>query len=294
MKNIIKESLKEDLGSGDITSDVLFDRDFRVKASLVAKQEAVLCGIEVFKDVFLSLSGNCRFNFKFKDGDFLTEGANLGTVICPVKTMMAAERTALNFLQHLSGIATLARKFVEKAGKLDVYDTRKTHPLLRELEKYAVRTGGGKNHRHGLYDMVLIKDNHIYAYMADKKIDRTAAIFETVLKAKKNIGDRCKVEVEVENCTEAKEAFRAGADIIMFDNADISELKKFQDFLGAERKKVEIEWSGNVTLETIAGIGALSVDRVSVGAVTHSAGSIDFSLYVMWGNNYVYRYALPH
>ena len=274
----VKIALEEDLGSGDITSGVLFDRDFNVRAFLIAKEDAVLCGMDVFKEVFLTLSSSCIFNFGFKDGDFLRKNTNVGSISCSVKTMMAAERTALNFLQHLSGVATLTRKFVEESGGLDIYDTRKTSPFLRELEKYAVRTGGGRNHRHGLYDMVLIKDNHIYAYMKKNRAGRVKAISEVVDKAKKAVGCRYKVEVEVENFIEAKEAFLAGADIIMFDNAAVTELKEFVRFLGVDRNKVEIEWSGNVTLETVACMKGLPVNRVSVGAVTHSAAAADFSL----------------
>jgi len=279
LKKLIRGALREDIGKGDITFDVLFEEDFTVTAILVAKEEAVLCGLDVFREVFLCLSENCSFSFGFKDGDMLPSNVTVGKIKCSLKTMMAAERTALNFLQRLSGIATETRRFVERAGRLNVYDTRKTTPLFRDLEKYAVKTGGGINHRFGLYDMVLIKDNHIYAAMQyNRESDRAKAISEIVGKAKSKVKGRYMVEVEVENFREAREAFIAGADIIMFDNADVAELKKFVEFLGPERKKIEIEWSGNVTLKNVGGIKNLPVDRVSVGALTHSAGSVDFSL----------------
>ena len=279
LKRLIYNSLKEDIGKGDITSHAIFDTDFPVSACLIVKENAVLCGLDIFKAVFLYLSDRCHFSFSFNDGDFINANTVVGTVSCPIKAMMAGERTALNFLQHLSGIATLTKKFVEKAGSLEVYDTRKTTPLLRTLEKYAVKTGGGKNHRFGLYDMVLIKDNHISAYMQREKMkDRVEAMGPVVRKVVEKAKGRYRVEVEVENFMEAREAFTAGADIIMFDNAKIVELKKFMKFLGNQRGKIEIEWSGNVTLENISSLKSLPIDRISVGAVTHSAKAIDFSM----------------
>jgi len=279
LKKLIKKSLEEDINSGDITSTALFASDFNVTARLIVKEDAILCGLDVFKEVFLQLSENCIFNFYFKDGDFLTNNTVVGTLTCPVKTMLAGERTGLNFLQHLSGVATLTHKFVKTAGKLDVYDTRKTLPLLRELEKYAVRIGGGKNHRFGLYDMVLIKDNHIYAAIQNEGFsNRIEAISEVVLKAKTKVKDKYLIEVEVENFCEAKNAFEAGANIIMFDNSKVSELESFVEFLGDNRRRIIIEWSGNVTLETIDGLKNLPIDRVSIGALTHSSKACDFSL----------------
>ncbi|MCM8820723.1 MAG: carboxylating nicotinate-nucleotide diphosphorylase, partial [Candidatus Omnitrophica bacterium] len=238
-------------------------------------------GIDVFKNIFLFLSPSFRFKFYIKDGDAVYKGMKVAEIKGPVKELLKGERTTLNFLQHLSGVATLTKEFVEKAGNVYIYDTRKTTPLLRELEKYAVKVGEGKNHRFGLFDMVLIKDNHITGIMKVKKIDRVSAISYSVEKAKKKAKGRYKVEVEVENFDEAVAGYRAGADIIMFDNADEKELKRFVDYLGKDRKKVIIEWSGNVTLETIDKISKLPVDRVSVGAITHSANSLDFSLKIL-------------
>lgn len=284
MKNLmqlIKEALKEDVGKKDITTAFLFDKNFTVKAVLTAKEDGVICGTEVFRNVFLTLSPSFRFKFFVKDGNPVYNGMKVAEITGPVKEMLTGERVALNFLQHLSGVATITKKFVEKAGYIEVYDTRKTTPLLRELEKYAVRIGGGKNHRLGLSDMVLIKDNHITAIMKSKGLDRISAISYAVEKAKKKAKGRYKIEVEVENYNEAVAGYKAGADIIMFDNADIRELKKFVDYLGKNRKKVVIEWSGNVNLETIKKIKKLPVDRVSVGAITHSAKALDFSLKII-------------
>ncbi|MCM8829644.1 MAG: carboxylating nicotinate-nucleotide diphosphorylase [Candidatus Omnitrophica bacterium] len=281
IKKLIKEALKEDIGKGDITTSFLFKKNFDVDAVLVVKEDGIICGIDVFKNIFLFLSPSFRFKFYIKDGDAVYKGMKLAEIKGPIKELLTGERTALNFLQHLSGIATLTKKFVEKAGNVSIYDTRKTTPLLRELEKYAVKVGEGKNHRFGLFDMVLIKDNHITGIMKVKKIDRVSAISYSVEKAKKKAKGRYKVEVEVENFDEAVAGYRAGADIIMFDNADEKELKRFVDYLGKDRKKVIIEWSGNVTLETIDKISKLPVDRVSVGAITHSANSLDFSLKIL-------------
>ncbi|MBN1445356.1 MAG: carboxylating nicotinate-nucleotide diphosphorylase [Candidatus Omnitrophica bacterium] len=283
ISRLINEALKEDIEKGDVTSRFLFSENFTVQAVLTAKEEGVICGIEIFKKVFLSLSPSFRFRFRFKDGDVVGRNRLTAEIKGPVKEMMAGERTALNFLQHLSGIATLTREFVKKTGgRIDVYDTRKTMPLLRELEKYAVKTGGGKNHRFGLYDMVLIKENHIHACMLREKTDdRAEALYRVVKSAKEKARGRYKVEVEVENFVEARKGYLAGADIIMFDNADKSELKKFVNFLGKNRKKVIIEWSGNVGLDTMGEISRLPVDRISAGSTTHSAKSLDFSLKII-------------
>jgi len=280
IKKLIKEALKEDTGKKDITTEFLFaDKNIKGKAELIAKEEGIICGLNIFKEVFLTLSPGFIFHFSVKDGDSVHKNQKVGEIKGPLKAILKGERTALNFLQHLSGIATLTKRFVEKAGKIDVYDTRKTIPLLRELEKYAVRIGGGKNHRLGLYDMVLVKDNHITALMKEKGItDRPEAVGYAVRKAGEKAKGRYRIEVEVENFQEAKEGYLAGADIIMFDNADEKELKRFVEFLGARRKKVIIEWSGNVTLKTIERIKRLPVDRVSIGSITHSAKALDFSL----------------
>jgi nicotinate-nucleotide pyrophosphorylase (carboxylating) len=282
IQELVKKALQEDTGRGDVTARFLFDENFPVSAVLTAKGSGIICGIDIFRSVFLSLSPDFAFRFSVEDGAKVDKNLLVAEMKGPVKEMLAGERTALNFLQHLSGIATLTKEFVEKAGRVDVYDTRKTTPLLRRLEKYAVKTGGGRNHRFGLYDMILIKDNHIAAYMQKKKIkNRVEAIREIVDGVKGRAKNRYKVEVEVEDFYEAKEGFLAGADIIMFDNADMKELKRFVDFLGEKRKDVVIEWSGNVDLKTIGYIKKLPVDRVSVGALTHSAKALDFSLKVL-------------
>ena len=278
VEKIIKDALKEDIGKGDITTSSLFNKNFKVKAVLISKSNGILCGVEVFKNVFLSLSSNFSFRFFFKDGDKIKKGDIVAEIYGPVKELLKGERTALNFIQRLSGIATETKKMVEKTeGKVKIYDTRKTTPNLRILEKYAVKTGGGCNHRFGLDNMVLIKDNHIKALMRKEGVDKISAIILGIERSKKRTGGKVKIELEVENFKEAVSAYKSGADIIMFDNAKKEEVLKFRKFLKG-KKKVEIEWSGNVSLKKIEEIKKLPVDRVSVGYITHSAKALDFSL----------------
>jgi len=278
VEKIIKDALKEDIGKGDITTSSLFNKNFKVKAVLISKSNGILCGVEVFKNVFLSLSSNFSLRFFFKDGDKIKKGDIVAEIYGPVKELLKGERTALNFIQRLSGIATETKKMVEKTeGKVKIYDTRKTTPNLRILEKYAVKTGGGYNHRFGLDNMVLIKDNHIKALMRKEGVDKISAIILGIERSKKRTGGKVKIEVEVENFKEGIAAYKSGADIIMFDNAKKEEVLKFRKFLKG-KKKVEIEWSGNVSLKKIEEIKKLPVDRVSVGYITHSAKALDFSL----------------
>ena len=278
VEKIIKDALKEDIGKGDITTSSLFNKNFKVKAVLISKSNGILCGVEVFKNVFLSLSSNFSFRFFFKDGDKIKKGNIVAEIYGSVKELLKGERTALNFIQRLSGIATETKKMVEKTeGKVKIYDTRKTTPNLRILEKYAVKTGGGYNHRFGLDNMVLIKDNHIKALMRKEGVDKISAIILGIERSKKRTGGKVKIEVEVENFKEGIAAYKSGADIIMFDNAKKEEVLKFRKFLKGKRK-VEIEWSGNVSLKKIEEIKKLPVDRVSVGYITHSAKALDFSL----------------
>ena len=280
IERIIKQALKEDIGRGDITTDFLLENNSRVQAQLIAKQNGILCGIEIFEKVFRTLSDKWTFSLLFHDGEVIKKGQLIAVIKGPVKMLLTGERTALNFLQRLSGIATMTREFVNKTtgSGIEILDTRKTTPNIRLLEKYAVRVGGGTNHRFGLYDMVLIKDNHITSFMRNKEISKEKAVYDTVTIAKEKAKGKYLIEVEVENASEAVKAYEAKADIIMFDNADAGEIKTFSLFLSGKKRKPLIEWSGNVNLKTIKAISRLQIDRISVGAVTHSAASIDFSL----------------
>ncbi|MCX8082310.1 MAG: carboxylating nicotinate-nucleotide diphosphorylase [bacterium] len=281
IKKLIKKALREDRGKKDITTSFLFEKNFTVDAVLTAKEEGIICGIDIFKNVFLTLSPSFRFKFYVKEGGYVHKGQKVAEVKGPLKELLTGERTALNFLQHLSGIATLTKRFVEKAGNINVYDTRKTIPLLRTLEKYAVKVGGGRNHRFGLFDMVLIKDNHITAIMKSNGLNKKSAISYAIEKIKRKAKGRYKIEVEVGDFNEAVAGYKSGADIIMFDNADKKELQKFVKYLGKDRKKVIIEWSGNIDIDTIEKIKNLPLDRVSIGAITHSAKALDFSLKIL-------------
>lgn len=275
---IIKKALKEDIGKGDITTDGIFTDNFFVNAILMCKSGGVICGLEIFKKVFLSLSPDFEFNFKYKDGDYVKKNTEIGEIKGPIKELLKGERTALNFLQRLSGIATETRKFVIKTGgKIKIYDTRKTTPNLRFLEKYGVKIGGGENHRSGLFDMVLIKDNHIKGLMEKEKIDKISSIKLAIKKAKEYTKGKYKIEIEVENFKEGIVAYNEGVDIIMFDNAKISDIKKFSQFKKGKRD-CEIEVSGNIDLKKIEILKKIDIDRISIGSITHSPKIVDFSL----------------
>ena len=264
---IIINALREDVGSGDITGSLLFEKDIHVTADIIAKDNCVLCGIDVAKWIFNALDERIVFKPLSNDGDKIKRKKRVASLKGSVKNILAGERTALNFLGRLSGISTLSNAFSEKikGTKAKALDTRKTTPGLRELEKYAVRTGGGVNHRMGLWDQVLIKDNHL----------ALRSIEDAVSKAKarhfKNI------EVEVDNIDDYKKALKSGADIVMLDNMSPAEIRKAVKLV-KKGAKVMLEVSGKVNLENIRSIAKAGVDRISIGALTHSVSSIDFSL----------------
>jgi nicotinate-nucleotide pyrophosphorylase (carboxylating) len=252
---IIKEALKEDIGKKDITTEGIFTNNFFVSGDLICKSGGVLCGIEIFKRVFLILSPDFSFNFKFKDGDFIGKNIIVGEIKGPIKELLK----------------------ISSKTKIKIYDTRKTTPNLRLLEKYAVKIGGGENHRFGLYDMVLIKDNHIKGIMEKEKVDKISAIKLAIERTKKYTKGKYKIEIEVENYDEAITAYNEGVDVVMFDNAKIDDIKKFCKFKEGKRS-CEIEVSGNMDIKKIERIKNLKIDRISVGYITHSAKAVDFSL----------------
>lgn len=268
---IINYALEEDLGPGDITTSAIIDSSLKGKARLVAKEEMVLAGIEVFSRIFSHLDPEIIVESTYDDGDVVPKGKEIGTVKGSMRGILSGERTALNFLQHLSGIATLTRLYAEKTdpAKVRVIDTRKTTPGLRILEKYAVRIGGGFNHRLGLFDGILIKDNHIAA---------AGSISKAVEKIKANVPHTLRIEVEVEDIQGLEEAIRAGADAILLDNMSLKEMRQAVSIAGS---KVLLEASGGVTLESIEEISKTGVNLISVGAITHSARSVDISLEVV-------------
>lgn len=280
---IIKLALKEDIGRGDITTRLLFPGPVNVAAKIVAKESGVICGLCAVTDVFKTLDKRIRVIRKFTGGDRIKKGQ----VVCILKgdagKILAGERTALNFLGRLSGVATLTRKYVDavRPYKVKILDTRKTTPGLRELEKYAVTCGGGVNHRMGLYDQVLVKDNHLSVLRIAYSVPRLKNLIKKFRKRTNK-----KIEIEVESLREFKEALDAGPDIIMLDNMSIADIKKavsIRNKLYALRSTLhaKLEVSGGVNLSNIRRIAATGVDMISVGALTHSPPSIDFSLEIV-------------
>lgn len=267
IEQLIKMALTEDLQEvGDVTSQAIFSSESD-EYSLVSKDNGVLCGLELFREVFRHVDEECLVEFYFKDGERLEKGDLVGTVKGKVLSLLTAERTALNFLSNLSGIATRTALFVEKSGgKIKILDTRKTIPGYRELAKYAVSCGGGTNHRIGLYDMVMIKDNHT---------DAAGSITEAVKRVRERWGGRYKIEVETRNIAEVEEALRSDVDRIMLDNMDIETMKSASALIAG---RAEIEVSGNVTLERVEELSQLKIDFVSIGELTHTIRAFDFSL----------------
>jgi len=268
IKSLIARALAEDLGHGDITSEATIPAESTSEAVILAKQHLVLAGIDVAREVFRYLDPGIQFSPFAKDGEVIHAGTELARLSGNTRALLAGERVALNLLQHLSGIATLTAAYVEKIKGLqaEVLDTRKTLPGLRLLEKYAVRMGGGRNHRFGLSDGVLIKDNHIKA---------VGSITLAVELARKKAHHLLKIEVETRNLDEVREALSAKADIIMLDNMPIDVMREAVKMV---KGRALVEASGNVTLESLRHIAETGVDFVSSGSLTHSAPAADISM----------------
>jgi len=273
LEDILTRALKEDMPQGDITTDNLIDDDEIAKAVLISKDEGIIAGIEVAKKAFQLLDENITFEENVKDGDYVKKGDIIARIEGKTKAILKAERTALNLLQRMSGIATKTHEFCQKVKDLPVkiVDTRKTTPGLRYLEKYAVRVGGGTNHRYCLSDGVLIKDNHISAAGSIKK---------AVEIIREKIPHTIKIEVETETLDQVREALEAGADIIMLDNMSREMMKEAVKIIN---KKALVEASGNVSLETVRDIALTGVDIISVGKLTHSVSAFDISLRFICG-----------
>lgn len=265
---LIWMALKEDITSEDITTNAIMREDKLGEAQLLCKQDGIIAGLQVFERVFQLLDENTNITFQAKDGDEVKSGDLLATVTGDIRTILTGERVALNYLQRMSGIATHTRQLVDLLGdaKTKLLDTRKTTPNMRIFEKYAVKVGGGTNHRYNLSDGILIKDNHIGA---------AGGIKEAVALAKDYAPFVRKIEVEVENMEQVKEALEAGADIIMLDNMDDAAMKRAVQFIAG---RAETECSGNVTAERVKDIIETGVDYVSCGALTHSSPILDVSL----------------
>ena len=285
IQQAVRRALAEDLGPGDLTSEALIPHAARGRAFIVCRAPAVVAGLAVAKEVFRQLRPSASFKPLTADGRRARCGERVAEVVGPVRTLLAGERTALNFIQRLSGIATLTRHCVEAVAGHDVkiLDTRKTTPGLRALEKYAVRAGGGTNHRMGLHDQVLVKDNHLNALLAEAGGDRSRAIQLAVLRARERVGRNRLIEVEVESLQMVEAAIAANADILMLDNMTPARMREAARRVRAHRKKFRTrrpitEASGGVTPDKLARIAATGVDTISLGMLTHSAPAADFAM----------------
>ncbi len=267
---IIKNALEEDIGKGDITTESIVPENERYSGYFIAKEAGIVAGLSVAEYTFRELSDNIIFKSFISDGSKVSTGDKIASIDGSGRTILKAERVALNFLQRMSGIATLTRKFVDKTEgtKAVILDTRKTMPGLRVLDKYAVKIGGGQNHRFGLYDMIMIKDNHIAA---------AGSITGAVVMARAQHGTKYAIEVEVKNLKELRETLELQVDRIMLDNMDIEEIKKAVEITD---KRAALEISGNVNLDTVEAYAKTGVDFISVGMLTHSVKALDISLLI--------------
>lgn len=264
---LVQRALNEDLGSGDITTRNIVDKTSIWTAELLAKESLTLSGTEIFCRVFTILDSSCIFPGPcHRDGELVSSGDVIMKIQGTGIALLEGERTALNLLQKLSGIATLTRKFVERAKPVTVLDTRKTTAGLRVFEKYAVKCGGGENHRFGLFDAVMIKDNHIKA---------AGSITEAVARIRKNLNQKKTIEVETTNLQEVTEALSAGVDIIMLDNMPTEMIRQAVELVN---HRIKIEVSGSISLERLDELSGTGIDFVSVGALTHSAPAVDISM----------------
>ena len=265
---LILSALKEDITSEDVSANCVMKKPQMGEVDLICKQDGVICGLQVFERVFTLLDENTVAEFYVEDGDEVKKGQLMGKLRGDIRVLLCGERTALNYLQRMSGIATYTHSVAEllKGTKTKLLDTRKTTPNNRIFEKYSVRTGGGNNHRYNLSDGVLLKDNHIGAAGSVKAAVEMAKEYAPFVR---------KIEVEVETRDMVKEAVEAGADIIMLDNMTHEQIKEAVDFIAG---RAEVEVSGNVTKENIAKLTDLGVDYISSGALTHSAPIMDISM----------------
>jgi nicotinate-nucleotide pyrophosphorylase (carboxylating) len=274
VRDVVRRALEEDIGGGDLTSEAVLDSHVQAKGVLVAREPIVVCGLALARESFRQVDPQLTWESPLKDGDSCATGAVLGAVRGGARPILAAERTALNFLQRLSGIATLTRRMVDLVSDsgVQVADTRKTVPGLRALDKYAVATGGGTNHRQGLYDAYLIKDNHWRL---------AGGVGEALRRARAALGGRrapgIGLEIEVTSVAEVNEALQAGADALLLDNMDE---KTLAESIAAARGRAFLEVSGGLGAERLPRLAALGVQRISLGALTHSVRAVDIALEV--------------
>ncbi len=266
--DILRAALREDVTSEDVSTNAVVKGPSRGSAQLIAKQDGILAGLKVFERVFWLLDPSAKFETEYQDGQAIKSGTVVGTVSGDMRALLSGERTALNYLQRMSGIATMTRRYADilQGSKTKLLDTRKTTPNMRIFEKYAVKVGGGINHRYNLSDGILLKDNHIGA---------AGGIAQAVARARAYAPFIRKIEVETETLEMVQQALEAGADIIMLDNMDDQTMAEAVQMIGS---RAETECSGNVTEERLKKIADIGVDYVSCGALTHSVGILDLSL----------------
>ena len=288
---IIKAALKEDIGKGDITTTALVDKFLSSRATIIANEDCVVCGLKIAEWTMAQVDYSVRFKPNCNEGDFVGKDKELAFLEGHVSSILRAERTMLNFIEFLSGIATRTKTFVDKVKPygVKIMDTRKTYPLLRYLEKYAVSAGGGANHRMGLYDQVLIKDNHIKSHQvtpstslrAGKSQGRKLSLKELVETARKKNMRGTVIEIEVTNPAEFADALQGKPDIIMLDNMTPKDVKACVEIRRMSKTKAMLEASGGINIENIDQYANTGLDMISVGALTHSVKSIDVSLEIV-------------
>ncbi|MCG3176084.1 MAG: putative nicotinate-nucleotide pyrophosphorylase [carboxylating] [Candidatus Omnitrophica bacterium] len=269
----IKYALREDVGLRDITTSAIIPKTLLIRAEIEARESGVLCGIEVAEKVFRHVDENIRFLPVSADGDLLEKGREIAYIQGPAASILVAERTALNFLQRLSGIATLTRKYVDKIAGTGarILDTRKTTPNLRALEKYAVKIGGGRNHRFGLMDQVLIKDNHL-------RILRNESIPQIVQRVRQASLRKTVIGIEVKNLKELAEALKTDVQYILLDNMDLPTVREAVQMRARSAPGIELEVSGGISLENVRAYAECGVERISVGRLTYGAPALDMAL----------------
>ena len=284
MHRIVRQALAEDIGSGDVTSEALVPAQTFARAFIVSRAPGVIAGLPVARDVFMQISRKTRFRPLVRDGKRIRAGERVAEVRGPARALLAGERVALNFLQRLSGVATLTRRCVEAVGrhKVKIMDTRKTTPGLRALEKYAVRVGGGVNHRMGLYDQALIKDNHLRALLPEAG-SLIEAVRLAVRRARDRVSRNTLVEVEADSLPMVAAAVEAAADIIMLDNMSLEAMRQAAHIVRAHRRRHHndrptTEASGGMTPKRVVAVAATGVDAISLGALTHSAPALDLAM----------------
>lgn len=268
---MIRLALSEDVRTGDVTSEFTIPEGQRETARLIAKEAGTLAGLPVIPLVFAELKAEVKVTFYKHDGDKVEKGDLIAELEGTTRDLLTGERTLLNFIQQLSGVATVASKYAEalKPGKTEILDTRKTVPGFRTLQKYAVRAGGGSNHRMGLFDMVLVKDNHIAA---------SGGVLEALENVKAHNVKNLKVEMEVENLDDLQKLLHKGVDVIMLDNMDKATMQRAVEIVRKSGDQVKLEASGNMNLERVKDLASVGLDYISVGALTHSVKALDISM----------------